>query len=797
MPRFANARQVSPLPASLTLALALAMAASLPCWGRRCHAEDSVKPATAADSAAETDPEIAAETDEDGSSETPAGHSYHGEAFNQGPRQAAVLLPGMGNIDFASSAHGEQTQAFVNQGIAALHGFWYLEAERSFRQAAMLEPGLAIAYWGMAQANTNNAGRARDFVDKAVELREAATRREQLYIDSLATFLKKPEKRENGEQKKKREQKYIDDLETIVNEFPDDLDARALLGLRLWHARRDIPIASNLAVNALFSEVFAVNPLHPAHHYRIHLWDGPRPSNALASSAMCGPALPGVAHMWHMPGHIYSKLHRYGDAAWHQEASARVDHSHMVRARLMPDQIHNFAHNNEWLVRNLIFLGRVDEALAQSRNLIAMPQHPEYNTISKRGSFRHGRTRLLQTLTSYELWERLLVESETPRLEPTADERLRDERLAWVIVAKYLTGDAEGAKAASRDFHRRRLALESEILDLEEGLETVAAEDRDKDERTGKLKQSRSKLKTLQAWLAKGEAAAAVAAKDAEAASDAIRRAGDIEDVLAASWIGQAGDHQTAIERLEKLVPARPGQIRPLALLVDQLWQAGRHDEAVKRFESLRGLAGSADLDTPLLARLTPVVEKAAAPTDWRLPAEPANDIGERPELDVLGPRFWSSYTAENWQARNADDVPISDDLYQGRARLVIFYLGFGCLHCVEQLTAIKPRVDDFVAAGIDVLAISTEDVDQLRKGVAAYGSELPIEIVADPDQQIFKRYRCWDDFESQPLHGTFLIAPEGTVRWQDIGHEPFNQVDFLLEESKRLLATPLIEPSE
>lgn len=797
MPRFANARQVSPLPASLTLALALAMAASLPCWGRRCHAEDSVKPATAADSAAETDPEIAAETDEDGSSETPAGHSYHGEAFNQGPRQAAVLLPGMGNIDFASSAHGEQTQAFIDQGIAALHGFWYLEAERSFRQAAMLEPGLAIAYWGMAQANTNNVGRARDFIDKAVELREAATRREQLYIDSLATFLKKPEKRENGEQKKKREQKYIDDLETIVNEFPDDLDARALLGLRLWHARRDIPIASNLAVNALFSEVFAVNPLHPAHHYRIHLWDGPRPSNALASSAMCGPALPGVAHMWHMPGHIYSKLHRYGDAAWHQEASARVDHSHMVRARLMPDQIHNFAHNNEWLVRNLIFLGRVDEALAQSRNLIAMPQHPEYNTISKRGSFRHGRTRLLQTLTSYELWERLLVESETPRLEPTADERLRDERLAWVIVAKYLTGDAEGAKAASRDFHRRRLALESEILDLEEGLETVAAEDRDKDERTGKLKQSRSKLKTLQAWLAKGEAAAAVAAKDAEAASDAIRRAGDIEDVLAASWIGQAGDHQTAIERLEKLVPARPGQIRPLALLVDQLWQAGRHDEAVKRFESLRGLAGSADLDTPLLARLTPVAEKAAAPTDWRLPAEPANDIGERPELDVLGPRFWSSYTAENWQARNADDVPISDDLYQGRARLVIFYLGFGCLHCVEQLTAIKPRVDDFVAAGIDVLAISTEDVDQLRKGVAAYGSELPIEIVADPDQQIFKRYRCWDDFESQPLHGTFLIAPDGTVRWQDIGHEPFNQVDFLLEESKRLLATPLIEPSE
>jgi hypothetical protein len=28
-------------------------------------------------------------------------------------------------------------------------------------------------------------------------------------------------------------------------------------------------------------------------------------------------------------------------------------------------------------------------------------------------------------------------------------------------------------------------------------------------------------------------------------------------------------------------------------------------------------------------------------------------------------------------------------------------------------------------------------------------------------------------------------------VRWQDIGYEPFNDANFLLEESKRLLALP------
>ena len=48
-----------------------------------------------------------------------------------------------------------------------------------------------------------------------------------------------------------------------------------------------------------------------------------------------------------------------------------------------------------------------------------------------------------------------------------------------------------------------------------------------------------------------------------------------------------------------------------------------------------------------------------------------------------------------------------------------------------------------------------------------------------------------FDDFENQPLHGTFLIDRDGLVRWQDISYEPFSEVDFLLKEAKRLLRLP------
>lgn len=776
---------------ALTRLLTVALAVWLTAWPLPplAFADDS---ADSADTPAEE--AVVAEAVDETSAEPGqplSGHSYHGEAFNRGPRQAAELLPGMGNIDFPSSAREERTQAFINQGVAALHGFWYLEAERSFRQAATLQPDLAIAYWGMAMANANNNNRAREFIENATQRRETATRREQLYIDALAKFLSKPEKSENAEQKKERQQKYIQDLETILNEFPNDIEARAFLALHLWQARLTVPIASNHAVNALMSEVFAVNPLHPTHHYRIHLWDGPRPANALESSALCGPSLPAIAHMWHMPGHIYSKLHRYEDAVWQQEASARVDHAHMIRARLMPDQIHNFAHNNEWLVRNLIFLGRVDEALRQSEDLLAMPRHPEYNSISKRGSYRLGRTRLLQTLTEFELWDRLLEASQGPLLEPTDDEELRGEHRQWVIVAKFLTGNADGARADLREFHRQRLKWETEILDLEEALDEVEEGKRKEDKRTGTLQRARGKLTDVKKRIAVCDAAAAVAAKNVDEFQDAIRRAGNVEDVLAASWRGQAGDREAAIEELRKLADQRKQQVRPLAILIDQLWQVGKQDEAVERFATLRQLAGSADLETPLLARLRPVADQAGLEGDWRIPPQPADDIGERPELDSLGPRFWSSYPAPRWQAFTPDDQPLDDDHYQGKPKVLIFYLGFGCLHCVEQLKAFQPKVADFAERGIEVLAISTESVAELRKGIETYGQDAPLPLLADPDHQAFKAFRCWDDFESLPLHGTFLIDSDGRVRWQDIGHEPFSNVDFLLDESRRLLAIP------
>jgi peroxiredoxin len=126
-----------------------------------------------------------------------------------------------------------------------------------------------------------------------------------------------------------------------------------------------------------------------------------------------------------------------------------------------------------------------------------------------------------------------------------------------------------------------------------------------------------------------------------------------------------------------------------------------------------------------------------------------------------------------------------------GKPYVVILYLGFGCLHCAEQLAAFSPEVTAFREAGIEVIGVSTEDRKSLMEGLSRYDQEMHIPLASNSDLDVFKAFRCFDDFEGQPLHGTILVDGQGRIRWQDIGHQPFMDVGFVLRESKRLLQLP------
>ncbi|MCA9154118.1 MAG: redoxin domain-containing protein [Planctomycetales bacterium] len=766
--------------------------------------------------------------------EPAAGHSMHGEAFNEGPRQAAYLMPGMANVTFPVTTKNEQVQKFINQGVAQLHGFWYFEAERSFRQAAALEADCAIAYWGMAMANANNEKRSKGFIDEAVKRKGSVSERERMYIEALDTYLK-------GDAKKKKErgEAYARALEKILYKFPDDVEAKAFLALQLWGNRSNgSTIASYLAVDALLQQVFAANPMHPAHHYRIHLWDLERPETAVSSAAVCGQTTPGIAHMWHMSGHIFSRLKRYDDAVWQQEASARVDHAHMMRDQVLPDQIHNFAHNNEWLIRNLNHIGRVTDAIALAKNMIELPQHPKYNTLSRRGSARYGRERLFETLVRYELWDDLIALCDTSYLEPTDDETFQIERLRHLGAAhlhKHDVAASEPARAelqrlldaakrkrddAGRDAAAKalekeidRAAIDKAVAEAEEKAkadgkdEAQIAEAKSAAEKTAheeQVKKAKSKVDKAKADAERPFAASIRSLEKALSELDGLKLVAEgkfaeaIEPLKKASADAlllahvrlKAGEKDQAIKDAESYVRGHAKEAQPAAALVELLWEADERDKAKQAFEQLRAMSNNLEIATPVFARLEPIAVELGYPTDWRVMHPSADDVGERPPIESLGPFRWQPPAAADWTLPNIEDQPVSLKQYQGRPVLLIFYLGYGCLHCAEQLQAFAPMMQDFEEAGIAVVAISSDDREGLKRSRENYDKgDLPIPLVADPTLETFKAYRAYDDFEQTALHGTFLIDGQGKIRWQDISYEPFMEPKFVLKEAQRLLS--------
>lgn len=795
---------------------------------------------------------------------TKPGHSFHADAFNEGPRQAAYLMAGMGSVHWETTTASPMAQRFFDQGLAQLHGFWYFEAERSFRQAASIDPQCAIHYWGMARANVENPKRSEGFIQQAMRRLETASKLERRLIESWnkrvldwpedapaqdqdtaanAAHARRRSRDVSDEVRQKRTERlkqYAKQLEEIAQDYPKDIEVKAMLVLQYWQNQGEgIEIQSNIAIDALLSEIFRNNSRHPAHHFRIHLWDYRKEELALDAAAKCGPSAPGIAHMWHMPGHTYSRLHRYSDAAWQQEASARVDHAHMMRDRVMPDQIHNYAHNNEWLIRNWIFLGRIDEAISLAKNMIELPRHPHYNSPSGSGSASHGRQRLLSALTKYQRWQELAQLSESPFLSSGDDEDpIKEETLAWRGIALSQWGDGDSAKRIREQIAASRSALRNELNQIDASAEDTKSvpppllepyapnkdlfgsendpalpekvnqefnsgewKDKPDQERDRARKQHSLRYRYYRLGISQSALDAYLAAQQRDYRSAILLSQGakDMVDPLhRIEWCSLADEHELAVQKATEAFNDSPGQLLPAALaacVADRAIAERPAHESIDSWRELRkraveqcsGLAWRADSKIPWLDRARMIAQESISEIEWGKTPAPTNDLGDRPDLESLGPVRWSPPSAPVWGTLSSNGDEVSSKSMAGKPYVLILYLGFGCLHCAEQLEKFSPQFDRFREAGIELVGVSTESPQSLAEGLKRYDKEMRIPLVSNSGLDVFKAFRCFDDFEGQPLHGTIFVDGKGRIRWQDIGHEPFMDADFVLRETKRL----------
>src|ERR1700685_720496 len=93
--------------------------------------------------------------------------------------RSVTLVTGVANLHHPVSTKNTQAQQFFDQGLRFIYVFNHDEAARSFQHAAELDPKLAMAYWGVAEAvgpnyndpaNPDRYKRAHEAVEKAVDL---------------------------------------------------------------------------------------------------------------------------------------------------------------------------------------------------------------------------------------------------------------------------------------------------------------------------------------------------------------------------------------------------------------------------------------------------------------------------------------------------------------------------------------------------------------------------------------------------------------------------------------------------
>lgn len=783
------------------------------------------------------------------------GHSHHGEEFDGGPRQDAYIMGGTGNVHFPVSSKVPHVQEFIDQGIGQLHGFWFVEAERSFRKVITLDPNCGIAYWGVAMANEElRPSRAAQFAADAKKHKQGLTNREQMYIDSFGT--------EDG-------------LKAVIARYPDDIEAKAFEVWRVHHKSERQKIYQteyDYAVD-LAHQVLAVAPMHPIHHALIHIAASTNTeSRALESAAKCGATSPSIGHMWHMPTHIYFPLLMYPEAAWQLEASIRTEHARMIHDRVIPDQVHLYAHNNEWLVRTLLHLGRANDARRTAKQMIDLPRHPRYNLIERPvatkesekqaeqndnedslkaqerlvevhgSSAYYGRDRLLQTLRQYEYWDELIDACQSGYIEPTSIAGEQGKVHLNLGIAYYCRGNAGDLAAGDKQLAELHRLLDEQIAARQTAVEQAKA--RPEGERRkalaladnqylyglGTLDLNIQELESYQMivegfylsrkmlfvalaavlvaeigvfWFLRRRMALAVLTAVAAVALGGwfFSRhlalwhlpwdAKNVEFAFMARQQLAAGDPDVAEWCARQYAENRERQVRPQANLVEILYRVGKKDDARDEFDKLREMAGVADLDSPPFKRLAPIAQEFGYPTDWRLPAKINKALAKRPPLPSLGPLLWRPWAAPDFKLKDSSGRTHTLAEFHGKPLLMLFFLGHGCPHCQQQLEAFMKKAKQIEEAGLTVIAVSTDDQPGIKKSLAAC-KDFPFLMVADPKLETFQDYRCLDNFENIALHGTIVVDGEGYVRWHDEAAEPFMDVNFVLAESKRLLKQPV-----
>jgi len=288
------------------------------------------------------------------------------------------LRSGTGNVHEPVTTASAEAQAFYDQGVNYLHGYVWIEAARSFRQALRLDPDLALAWVGLSRvySGLDDPQAARDAAAKAETLAARTSPREQRRIALRA-----------------RQLEAMADITDAVKHAAykkaiDDALAADIGDPALWLIRGNAEEASaagrgqrgGAASTAFYLEALRLSPDNAAaHHYLTHSYEtiGQIPL-ALEHGEAYARLAPSIPHSHHMWGHDLRRVGRIDDAIAAFRRTDDLEKAYYAAEGIDAALDWHHVHNLDLLATAYQHKGQMRKAEATMREAAALPPLTDY-----------------------------------------------------------------------------------------------------------------------------------------------------------------------------------------------------------------------------------------------------------------------------------------------------------------------------------------------------------------------------------------------------------------------------------
>ena len=375
----------------------------------------------------------------------------------------APLFDNLGDLHFKITAQDPLAQRYFDQGLILAIGFNHAEAERSFREAARIDPECAMCYWGAALVLGPNLNapmealavpKAYEAVQKAMALKSRATGVEQALIEALSKRYSKDALKDRSP----LDRAYADAMRGVAKKYPQNLHAAALFAEALmdlhpwdfWTKDKDKkPKPWTPEIVSTLEAILAKTLDHPlANHLYIHAVEASAdPGRAEAAADRLGSLAPGAGHLVHMPAHIYINIGRYKDAAKANQAAIAADRAYLKQVKaqgLYPSAY--VPHNHHFLWAAAMMDGRSGLAIEAARNTAAHVDKTMLRDPAFGGTLQHFYSMPLYALARFGKWDAVLQEPRTARRS-----RLPDGCLAFCTrPGLHPSGESAGSTNGTR-----------------------------------------------------------------------------------------------------------------------------------------------------------------------------------------------------------------------------------------------------------------------------------------------------------------------------------------------------------